>query len=66
MAPEQWEGKPADTRSDIYAFGCVLYGMLTGKRVGQGPLAGLEAHRPPERGADLFGERFRGTLANGA
>jgi hypothetical protein len=46
MAPEQWEGKPADTRSDIYAFGCVLYGMLTGKRVGQGPLAGLEAHPP--------------------
>ena len=25
MAPEQYEGRPADARSDIWAFGCVLY-----------------------------------------
>jgi predicted Ser/Thr protein kinase len=36
MSPEQWEGKPGDARSDIYAFGCVLYEMLTGKRAAQG------------------------------
>jgi serine/threonine protein kinase len=32
MAPEQAKGRPADKRSDNWAFGCVLYEMLTGKR----------------------------------
>jgi eukaryotic-like serine/threonine-protein kinase len=36
MAPEQLEGEPADTRSDIFAFGCLLYEMATGKRAFEG------------------------------
>src|SRR5262245_60227094 len=32
MAPEQAKSRPADKRSDIWAFGCVLYEMLTAQR----------------------------------
>src|SRR5262249_5843499 len=36
MAPEQLEGQDADARSDIFAFGCVLFEMVTGRKAFSG------------------------------
>ena len=52
MAPELLEGKSADARCDIFAFGAVLYEMITGRRAFQGgsqPLiiASILEHEPP-------------------
>jgi serine/threonine protein kinase len=52
MSPEQLEGKEADARSDIFAFGAVLYEMLTGCRAFEGAgqaiqVAAILSSQPP-------------------
>ena len=51
MAPEQLEGKEADARTDLWALGCVLYEMATGKRAFEGEsqaslIAAIMEHEP--------------------
>ncbi len=52
MAPEQLEGKEADARSDIFAFGAVLYEMATGQKAFSGKsqaslIASILSAEPP-------------------
>ena len=52
MAPEQLEGKDADTRSDIFAFGAVLYEMVTRRKAFEGKsaatvIAAIVEREPP-------------------
>ena len=37
MAPEQLEGRPTDARTDLFAFGAILYEMVTGRRAFDSP-----------------------------
>lgn len=57
MSPEQAEGKPVDTRSDIFSFGSVLYEMASGRRAFRAdtPASTLGAviHKEPEPLAKL-------------
>ncbi|HWE49064.1 MAG TPA: protein kinase [Bryobacteraceae bacterium] len=57
MAPEQLQGKPdVDSRADIFAFGCVLYEMLTGKRAFEGSNVASVIAAVMERPAPSVGE----------
>ena len=53
MSPEQAKGRPVDKRGDIWAFGCVLYEMLTGSRAFEGQSVTETLARVIEREPDL-------------
>ena len=53
MAPEQVKGQPADTRSDIFSLGCVIYEMASGHRAFSGytcaeVIAAILKEEPPQ------------------
>ena len=52
MSPEQARGKPVDKRADIWAFGVVVYEMLTGKRAFPGEATADSLARIIERNPD--------------
>ena len=51
MSPEQLEGKPVDARADIFAFGAIVFEMVTGQRAFEGSsqasLIGAVLHKVP-------------------
>jgi serine/threonine protein kinase/Tol biopolymer transport system component len=68
MAPEQIEGQPADTRSDIFSFGALLYEMVTGRRAFDGAstaalIAAIIREDPPPLEPRALGRIVRRCLA---
>jgi hypothetical protein len=70
MAPEQLEGKDADARTDIFAFGAIAYEMVTGKRAFHGKsqaslIAAImnQDPQPMERGRSPLDRLVRKCLA---
>ena len=53
MSPEQARGKPVDQRTDIWAFGCVLFEMLTGQPIFAGEDVSITLARVLERDTNL-------------
>jgi serine/threonine-protein kinase len=68
MSPEQARGKPVDRRTDIWAFGCVLYEMLTGRRAFEDEDVSLTLSKVLQREPDFdalpsgLPERIRQTI----
>ena len=52
LSPEQARGKPVDRRTDIWAFGCIVYECLTGKRAFEGETVSDTIARILEREPD--------------
>jgi eukaryotic-like serine/threonine-protein kinase len=70
LAPEQIEGEPADPRTDLYAFGVVMFELLTGRTPFQGETSMAIAYKhlservpPPSRAAPGVSAALDATVA---